>query len=73
MIAFNIGVELSQFIALAFIVIAISYWRKSTSFQHFATTANTMLKSAGMMLVGLQFTGYLLPAKYNIDPTHIRH
>lgn len=60
MIAFNIGVELGQFMALAFIVIAINFWRKSPSFQRFATTTNTLLMSAGMMLVGLQLTGYYL-------------
>ena len=60
MIAFNIGVELGQFMALVFIVIGIDFWRKSASFQHFATTANTMLMSAGLMLVGLQLSGYYL-------------
>jgi hypothetical protein len=60
MIAFNIGVELGQFMALAFIVISINFWRKSASFQRFATTTNTMLMSAGLMLVGLQLTGYYL-------------
>lgn len=60
MIAFNIGVELGQFMALAFIVIAINYWRKSSSFQRFATTTNTLLMSAGLMLIGLQLTGYYL-------------
>lgn len=60
MIAFNIGVELGQFMALAFIVIAINFWRKSPSFQRFAITTNTLLMSAGLMLVGLQLTGYYL-------------
>jgi hypothetical protein len=60
MIAFNIGVELGQFMALTFIVIAINYWRKSPSFQRFAITTNTMLMSAGLMLVGLQLSGYYL-------------
>ena len=60
MIAFNIGVELGQFMALAFIVIAINFWRKLASFQRFATTTNTMLMSAGLMLVGLQLSGYYL-------------
>jgi hypothetical protein len=60
MIAFNIGVELGQFMALAFIVIAINFWRKSPSFQRFATTTNTLLMSAGLMLVGLQLTGYYI-------------
>jgi hypothetical protein len=60
MIAFNIGVELGQFMALVFIVIVINFWRKSASFQRFATTTNTLLMSAGLMLVGLQLSGYYL-------------
>lgn len=60
MIAFNIGVELGQFMALTFIVIAINFWRKSPSFQRFSTTTNTLLMSAGQMLVGLQLSAYYL-------------
>jgi hypothetical protein len=60
MIAFNIGVELGQFMALVFIVIAINFWRKLPSFQRFSTLTNTMLMSAGLMLMGLQLTGYYL-------------
>jgi len=60
MIAFNIGVELGQFMALAFIVIAINFWRKLPSFERFSTVTNTMLMSAGLMLMGLQLTGYYL-------------
>lgn len=59
-IAFNIGVELGQFMALAFIVLAISFWRKLPSFQRFSTITNTLLMSAGLMLMGLQLTGYYL-------------
>jgi hypothetical protein len=60
MIAFNIGVELGQFMALVFIVIVINFWRKLPSFERFSTITNTMLMSAGMMLMGLQLTGYYL-------------
>jgi hypothetical protein len=60
LIAFNIGVELGQFMALAFIVLVINFWRKLPSFQNFSTITNTLLMSAGMMLIGLQLTGYLI-------------
>lgn len=60
MIAFNIGVELGQFMALAFILIAINFWRKLPSFERFSTVTNTMLMSAGLMLMGLQLTGFYL-------------
>jgi|TARA_B110000503_G_scaffold45160_1_gene73724 hypothetical protein len=59
-IAFNIGVELGQFMALAFILIAINFWRKLPSFERFSTVTNTMLMSAGLMLMGLQLTGFYL-------------
>lgn len=60
MIAFNIGVELGQFMALAFIVIVINFWRRLPSFKRFSTLTNTMLMSAGLMLMGLQLTGFYL-------------
>ena len=58
LIAFNLGVELGQFAALALILIMINAWRKLPSFQHFSTVTNTALMSAGVMLMGLQLAGY---------------
>jgi hypothetical protein len=58
LIAFNLGVELGQFAALALILIMINAWRKLPSFQRFSTVTNTALMSAGAMLMGLQLTGY---------------
>jgi hypothetical protein len=60
LIAFNIGVELGQFTALAFILLIINYWRKHSSFTRFATNTNCLLMSAGFMLVGFQLTGYFI-------------
>lgn len=60
LIAFNIGVELGQFLALMFILLVINYWRRFSSFQRFATATNTGLMSAGFMLIGLQLTGYFI-------------
>ena len=60
LIAFNIGVELGQFAALVFILIAINAWRKLPSFQRFSTVTNTALMSAGVMLMGYQLTGYFV-------------
>lgn len=57
-LAFNIGVELGQFAALALILIVINAWREWPSFQRFSTVTNTALMSAGVMLMGLQLTGY---------------
>ena len=60
LIAFNIGVELGQFAALAIILIVINAWRKHTSFQRFSTTTNAALMSAGVMLMGFQLTGFFV-------------
>lgn len=60
LLSFNIGVELGQFIALMFILLAINYWRRFESFEKFAKTTNTILMSAGLMLIGMQLTGYFV-------------
>ena len=60
LIAFNLGVELGQFAALTFILLAISFWRKHNAFNVFSTTSNTLLMSAGFMLMGFQLTGYFI-------------
>ncbi|MFC0116461.1 HupE/UreJ family protein [Pseudoalteromonas xiamenensis] len=60
LVAFNIGVELGQFAALAFILIVINAWRHSPSFQRFSTFTNTALMSAGVMLIGYQLAGYFV-------------
>lgn len=60
LIAFNLGVELGQFSALIFILLAISFWRKHHTFQKFSITTNTLLMSTGFMLIGFQLTGYFV-------------
>ena len=62
LIAFNVGVELGQFTALAFILLIINFWRTHSSFTRFATNTNTncLLMSAGFMLIGFQLTGYFI-------------
>ena len=60
LLAFNLGVELGQFAALTFILLSISFWRKHSSFNVFSTTSNTLLMSAGFMLMGFQLTGYFI-------------
>ncbi|WP_346840209.1 HupE/UreJ family protein [Microbulbifer sp. SAOS-129_SWC] len=59
-LAFNVGVELGQFLALAFILLAINYWRRFDSFLRFSTATNALLMSGGLMLVGYQMTGYFV-------------
>lgn len=60
LVAFNMGVELGQFAALVVILIVLNIWRKWPSFQQFSTLTNTLLMSAGVMLMGYQLTGYFI-------------
>ncbi|UXI65945.1 HupE/UreJ family protein [Tahibacter amnicola] len=59
-LAFNVGVEIGQLLALGGILIAISYWRRSDAFGRQAFAANTVLMVAGFVLVGHQLTGYFV-------------
>ncbi|HYW33002.1 MAG TPA: HupE/UreJ family protein, partial [Gemmatimonas sp.] len=52
LIAFNVGVEVGQLLALSAILIVMSYWRRSSSFARHAYTANVTLMTAGFLLVG---------------------
>ena len=58
LVAFNVGVELGQLLALAAVLIAITYWRRSPSFTRRGFAANMVLLFAGVLLVGYQLTGY---------------
>ena len=58
LIAFNIGVEIGQLLALGAILIAISYWRRTDSFWRHAYTANVAMMCAGFVLTGMHLTGY---------------
>lgn len=60
LLAFNVGVEIGQLLALAVILIGMSYWRRTPSFFRHAYTANVAMMSAGFILVGMQLTGYFV-------------
>jgi hypothetical protein len=60
LLAFNIGVEIGQLLALAMILIVMSYWRKTDGFFRHAYTANVAMMSAGFLLIGYQLTGYFV-------------
>lgn len=59
-LAFNVGVELGQLLALGGILIAMGFWRRSNAFMHQAFAANTALMTAGFVLMGFQLTGYFI-------------
>ncbi|MEP4545658.1 MAG: HupE/UreJ family protein [Saccharospirillum sp.] len=60
LLAFNVGVEIGQLIALAMILIAMSFWRKTDGFFRHAYTANVAMMGAGFLLIGYQLTGYFV-------------
>ncbi len=62
LLAFNVGVEIGQILALAVILIVMGYWRKSPGFYRQAYTANVVMMSLGFMLVGYQLTGFFVAA-----------
>ncbi|WP_339380123.1 HupE/UreJ family protein [Aromatoleum evansii] len=57
LLAFNIGVEIGQLLALGAILIAMGYWRRTAAFLKHAYTANVAMMCAGFMLIGYQLTG----------------
>lgn len=59
MIAFNVGVEVGQLLALGMILVVMRYWRSTASFARHAFTGNVVLMTAGFVLAGFQFTGFL--------------
>ncbi len=60
LLAFNVGVELGQILALAAILIIMGYWRKTSKFFSQAYTANVVMMSLGFMLMGYHITGYIV-------------
>ncbi len=60
LIAFNLGVEIGQLLALGAILIAISFWRRTDSFWRHAYTANVAMMCAGFILTGMHLTGYFV-------------
>ena len=60
LIGFNLGVEIGQFLALGFVLILLSYWRRHASYLKLTAVSNTLLMSAGLLLIMFQLTGHIL-------------
>lgn len=58
LLAFNLGVEVGQFLALGFVLLILSAWRRYSSYIKFSHFTNIMLMAAGFILLGFQLTGY---------------
>jgi hypothetical protein len=60
LIAFNIGVEVGQLLALGAILIAMGFWRRTAGFWRRAYLANVVLMTLGFVLTGYQLAGFFL-------------
>ena len=58
LLGFNLGVEVGQFLALGFVLLILSVWRRYSSYVKFANFTNMLLMAAGFLLIGFQLTGY---------------
>jgi hypothetical protein len=60
LIAFNVGVEIGQLLALYMILVFMSHWRRTQSFARNAYRTNVAIMSAGFVLMGYQLVGYFI-------------
>ena len=60
LLAFNVGVEIGQFLALLFIVLALSIWRQYSSYLKFSAVTNIALMTGGFLLTFFQLTGFFV-------------
>ena len=60
LLAFNVGVEIGQLLALGAILIVMGFWRRTAGFLRHAYTANVAMMCAGFVLIGYQLTGYFV-------------
>jgi hypothetical protein len=59
-VSFNVGVEIGQGLALAGILIALTWWRSHRAFFDHAFATNALVMACGFLLVGFQLSGYFL-------------
>lgn len=57
LIAFNVGVEVGQLLALAGILVFMTRWRATPAFARQAYTANVVMIGLGVYLMGFQLIG----------------
>ena len=60
LLAFNLGVEIGQFLALGLLLLLLNILRQYSRFDGVIVLANTTLMSCGFMLIGFQLTGYFV-------------
>jgi len=60
LVAFNVGVEIGQLLALSAILLLMNHWRRTPSFRPLAYGANVAIMTAGFLLTGFQLAGYVI-------------
>jgi hypothetical protein len=60
LLAFNVGVEIGQLLALAAILVVMTRWRATPSFVRQAYGTNVLMMIAGFTLMGFQIAGYVV-------------
>jgi len=61
-VSFNVGVEIGQLMALAFLLLFINTWRATGGFAKHSTAFNMTLMFAGFVLANYQMAGYFFAA-----------
>jgi hypothetical protein len=61
-IAFNVGVEIGQLLALVVLLVLINAWRATGAFDRHANAFNMLLMFAGFALAAYQMSGYFFGA-----------
>lgn len=59
LLAFNVGVEIGQILALCVILIVMGYLRRSNRFPKYAVSANVVMVFLGIALMAQHIVGYL--------------
>lgn len=75
-LSFNVGVEIGQVLALAGMLVVISAWRRSRSFNEFASVSNSSLIAAGALLFLFQMHGFVhtvVPDEFPISADNHYH
>ena len=58
-VAFNLGVEAGQLVALTAILVVMGFWRRTPAFRRQAFAANVIVMTCGFLLMGYQLAGYV--------------
>ncbi len=57
-VAFNVGVEVGQMLALGVVLIGMGFWRRTDGFKRHANLVNGLLVVAGLLLTAYQLAGF---------------